>query len=579
MKKLTELEVQGRLSKLSGWQLKDKKWMEKKYRFREFLVGISFVQAIADLSEEVNHHPFISIDYKVVILKLSSWQANGLTGLDMDLAERYDRLYKEVVSVKPTIPAHLRQYVVDQRYEKYTPIDQAVWRYVMRRNHRFLKETAHPSYVNGLQDSGINIESIPKIEEMNECLKPFGWAAVTIPGYIPGVVFFDFQGRGILPIATDIRTLEHVNYTPAPDIIHEAAGHAPILCDPQYAEYVKIFGNIGSKAIATKEEHDVFEAIRTLSSLLESGDASEAEIQKAKTNLQEKQKSVKGLSEADQISRLYWWTVEYGLIGDLKNPRIYGAGLLSSVGESVLSLTEKVKKIPFDLETVIQTGFDITTMQPQLFVSESFDQLIEAVQQFSKRMAFCVGGTESLFKALHSGNTVHFTYSTGLQVTGTVSRIICDAGGEAAYVKTMRPTALSINGKELIGHGKGAHPEGFGSPIGSLKGKKRDLEYYTEEDLKELNIVKAQKCELVFESGLLVKGEVEQVIKRNGKIIMIEFNEAEVTFQDELLFDPTWGTYHMATGTAITSVSAGAADPESFFYSQVDRPQQLPPRK
>ena len=83
---------------------------------------------------------------------------------------------------------------------------------------------------------------------MNECLAPSGWGAVTIDGLIPGVAFFDFQGHGLLPIATDIRKVENIEYTPAPDIVHEAAGHAPILLDPTYAKYVKRFGQIGAKA-------------------------------------------------------------------------------------------------------------------------------------------------------------------------------------------------------------------------------------------------------------------------------------------------------------------------------------------
>lgn len=107
--------------------------------------------------------------------------------------------------------------------------------------------------MNGLQSSGINIEAIPKVEEMNECLASSGWGAVTIDGLIPGVAFFDFQGHGLLPIATDIRKVENIEYTPAPDIVHEAAGHAPILLDPTYAKYVKRFGQIGAKAFLQKK--------------------------------------------------------------------------------------------------------------------------------------------------------------------------------------------------------------------------------------------------------------------------------------------------------------------------------------
>ena len=83
-----------------------------------------------------------------------------------------------------------------------------------RQNHSFLKDVAHPSYVNGLQSSGINIDAIPKVEEMNDCLAPSGWGAVTIDGLIPGVAFFDFQGHGLLPIATDIRKVENMSIHP-----------------------------------------------------------------------------------------------------------------------------------------------------------------------------------------------------------------------------------------------------------------------------------------------------------------------------------------------------------------------------
>ena len=154
---------------------------------------------------------------------------------------------------KTEIPSHLKPFVSTQHYDQYTPVNHAVWRYIMRQNHSFLKDVAHPAYVNGLQSSGINIEAIPKVEEMNECLASSGWGAVTIDGLIHGVAFFDFQGHGLLPIATDIRKVENIEYTPAPDIVHEAAGHAPILLDPTYAKYVKRFGQIGAKAFPQKK--------------------------------------------------------------------------------------------------------------------------------------------------------------------------------------------------------------------------------------------------------------------------------------------------------------------------------------
>ncbi|MFS1512930.1 aromatic amino acid hydroxylase [Chengkuizengella sp. SCS-71B] len=478
---------------------------------------------------------------------------------------------------KSDIPAHLREYVIDQQYEEYTPINHAVWRYVMRQNVNFFKNVAHEAYTNGVTASGMDIESIPRVEEMHTSLKPFDWGAVAIDGYIPGVIFFDFQAHGLLPIGTDIRKLENIEYTPAPDIIHEAAGHAPILCDEKYAEYVKLFGQIGRRAIATKEEHEVFEAVRTLSNLLEKGSSTKEEIAEAERVLEEKQRAVKHLSEAEEISRLYWWTVEYGLIGDVSNPKIYGAGLLSSVGESSSCLTDEVKKIPFELEQVISTGFDITTKQPQLFVCKDFDQLIDAVKEYAKRMAFNVGGTESLEKAIRSGATATAEYSSGLQVTGTISKIIKDQNQEAIYLQTSGETTLSYDNHVLESHGKDVHADGFGSPIGLLKGMKKPLEELSDNELLQSGIAVEEQCNLEFESGLTVTGLVHEIVRKNNIIILIRLKNATVTYDHADLFKPEWGMYDMAVGENIKSVYAGAADPEAYFTIEEEEIEEKQP--
>ncbi len=463
------------------------------------------------------------------------------------------------------LPAHLRKFVVEQHHEKYSPIDHAVWRYVMRQNHNFLKDVAHEAYTDGLVSSGIKINSIPKVDDMNESLKPFGWGAVTIDGFIPAVMFFDFQAHGYLPIATDIRKLENIDYTPAPDIIHEAAGHAPILSDPTFAQFVKMFGEIGSKALATKEEHELFDAIRSLSAILEDGSASEEEIEAARANFKEKQEAVTEISEAEQISRLYWWTVEFGMIGTVEKPKLYGAGLLSSIGESVTSLSDEVTKLPFDLETAINTGFDITTQQPQLFVCESFEQLIEAVEQFSETMAFKVGGTESLDKAVRSANTATSVFSSGLQVTGTVTELLKDTDGKAIFMKTEGPTALSVNEEVLEGHGKDIHVEGFSSPIGNITGSEKPLEDWTDEDFVANWLEVGEPLRLEFDSGIVVQGTLDHVVRNNDKVILIGVEGAKVTHNGTVLFETDEGIFDMAVGSRITSVFAGAADSEHFF--------------
>jgi phenylalanine-4-hydroxylase len=460
------------------------------------------------------------------------------------------------------IPRHLQKYVVDQQYEKYTPIDHAVWRYVMGQNHNYLKDTAHQAYVGGLKSSGISVEKIPNVTDMNNALEPFGWGAANIDGFIPGVIFFDFQAHGILPIASDIRKLENIQYTPAPDIIHEAAGHAPILCEEKFSEYVKLFGQIGSKALATSEEHELFEAVRTYSNLLESGKATKEEIEAAKANFEEKQAAVTELSEAEQISRLYWWTVEYGLIGSVDHPQIYGAGLLSSVSEGRSSLTASVKKISFDLQRVIETGFDITKPQPQLFVCDSFDQLIDAVNEFAKTMAFNVGGTEGLEKALRSNHTATLQYNSGLQLTGTLRRIIKDDKGEAIYIQTEGPSSLAFENTELIGHGKTTHQDGFGAPVGRIKNLKKPIEELPD---VEVGIEVGKECTLEYESGVKVIGTPVELLRKQGKLLLISFENCTVSLGEQTLFQPEWGRYDLAIGERISSVFAGAADSEQYY--------------
>ena len=178
-----------------------------------------------------------------------------------------------------SLPKHLKQFIKPQNYEDYTPINQAVWRYVMRKNVDYLSKVAHKSYVEGLRKTGIEIEKIPSMYGMNRILKEIGWAAVAVDGFIPPNAFMEFQAHKVLVIASDIRQLENIEYTPAPDIVHEAAGHAPIIANPDYAEYLRRLGAIGAKAILSKYDVDLYEAVRKLSILKEAESTDEKEIE------------------------------------------------------------------------------------------------------------------------------------------------------------------------------------------------------------------------------------------------------------------------------------------------------------
>lgn len=446
------------------------------------------------------------------------------------------------------LPKHLLQFAVDQRYDDYTPVDHAVWRFIMRQNIFFLKEYAHKVYFQGLLETGISFERIPRISEMNDILGKIGWGAVAVDGFIPPAAFMEFQAYKVLVIACDMRQINHIEYTPAPDIVHEAAGHAPIIVDREYSDYLQRFGEVGAKAMSSKKDFELYEAIRHLSILKEQPDSDPKEVEEATRKVEYGQKNLGNPSEMALLSRLHWWTVEYGLIGTMENPKIYGAGLLSSIGESVSCLEPAVKKIPYSIEAA-QTAFDITTKQPQLFVCRDFKHLSDVLEEFANKMAFRVGGLEGINKAIECKNVTTCQYSSGLQVSGVFADVLADSKGEPFYLRSIGPSALAFQNKELSGHGRGYHKDGFGSPIGSWK----------ETELRE-----GKAARLEFESGVTVEGKVEKLLHRDGKLLLVSFSSCTAKMGERILFDPAWGTYDMAVGEKIVSVFNGAADKDAY---------------
>ena len=461
------------------------------------------------------------------------------------------------------LPKHLKQFIKPQNYEDYTPINQAVWRYVMRKNVDYLSKVAHSSYLEGLKKTGIEIDSIPSMYGMNRILSEIGWAAVAVDGFIPPNAFMEFQAYNVLVIASDIRQLEHIEYTPAPDIIHEGAGHAPIIANPEYAEYLRRFGEIGCKAISSHKDYEMYEAIRLLSILKEAEGTPQSEIEAAEKAVEDLQNNMGELSEMAQIRNLHWWTVEYGLIGTLENPKIYGAGLLSSIGESAWCMTDNVKKLPYTIEAA-QQSFDITKVQPQLYVTPDFAYLSLILEEFANTMALRTGGLSGIKKLIDSKALGTVELSTGLQISGVFTNVI-EHEGKPIYLQTTGKTALANREKELVGHGTAAHLEGFGSPIGKLKGINLAIEDMSPRDLKAYDIYEGETATLEFEGNIKVVGEIITG-KRNlhGEIILISFKNCTVTHGETVLFRPEWGTYDMAVGKKLVSAFSGPADVNSF---------------
>jgi len=462
------------------------------------------------------------------------------------------------------LPTHLKQFIVEQHYERYTPVDQAVWRYVMRQNYSYLKHVAYYPYIKGLQRAGLSIEHIPDLQNMNDNLGKIGWGAVTVDGFIPPSAFMEYQAYRVLVIAADIRQINHIEYTPAPDIIHESAGHAPIIADTDYNNYLSYFGSIGAKAMFSSKDFELYEAIRHLSILKEAADVQEQEIARAEQRLQQISEDMGEPSEMALLSRLHWWTVEYGLIGTLENPKIYGAGLLSSIGESSSCMKPDVKKSWYNKDT-INYAYDITKPQPQLFVTETFQNLIDVLEDFADTMAFRRGGSESIVKAIECKNPATAVYSSGLQVTGVFTDMGIDQNDELTFIKTTGPSALAFEGQQLEDHGKFHHKDGFSSPVGKLKGMDTPLEDMDTFQLLKCGIKPFNLAILEFESGISVKGIVKIIHQKNKKTFLIRFEDCTVKESNgNILFQPDWGVYDMAVGATIVSVFNGAADKGSY---------------
>lgn len=462
------------------------------------------------------------------------------------------------------LPEHLKQFIVEQNYEDYTALDHAIWRYVMRQNYYYLKDIAYYPYIPGLAAAGLSIEKIPNLQEMNDALQKIGWGAVTVDGFIPPAAFMEYQSYKVLVIAADIRQLHHIEYTPAPDIIHESAGHAPIIAEPEYHQYLSYFGSIGAKAMYSSKDFELYEAIRELSILKEMHDPDPAALKKAEKKVSFCQNNMGEPSEMALLSRLHWWTVEYGLIGTLEDPKIYGAGLLSSIGESKSCMDPKVTKIWYTADAV-NYPFDITKPQPQLFVTPNFQNLINVLEQFAEGMAFRKGGTESMLKAIECKNVCTAVYSSGLQVSGIFQDLAMGANDELQFIKTNGASALAYEDKEIENHGKATHCHGFSSPVGRLKNLNKALEDASETELAELGIIVGKSAFLTFESGIQVEGIVKSILKRDSKIILISFENCKVRGpKEEVFFEPGWGTYDMAVGEKIISVYCGAADKTAF---------------
>jgi phenylalanine-4-hydroxylase len=239
------------------------------------------------------------------------------------------------------------KFYVTQNYDRYTSENHAVWQELYDRRWSMLEQQASRTFINGLKAINLVPDRVPRLDGpggINTYLKPLtGWQSRAVPGYLPAKAFFACLSRREFPTTIVIRPREKMDYLPEPDIFHDIFGHVPLHADPVFADFLQTYGKA---ALLCEDPHDV-----------------------------------------ERLGRLFWFTVEFGLIREEGRLKIYGSGLISSHGEAKHSLeSSAVERRPFELDAVCETRFEIDHYQPILYVLDSFEQLRDAMNSYAQRV-------------------------------------------------------------------------------------------------------------------------------------------------------------------------------------------------
>lgn len=230
--------------------------------------------------------------------------------------------------------------VVEQPWSSYTDTDHQTWATLFERQRDVLKGRANSEFIANQERFGITPNAIPRYEDLNAVLaKTTGWEVIGVEGLLPELDFFEHLANRRFPVTWWIRRPDQIDYIAEPDLFHDLFGHVPLLLNPMFADYMQAYGRGGVKA------HGL------------------------------------GAEALVNLTRLYWYTVEFGLIREKDGLRIYGSGIVSSKGESIHCLeSDAPNRIGFDLERIMQTRYRIDTFQKTYFVIDSFEQLMDATR-------------------------------------------------------------------------------------------------------------------------------------------------------------------------------------------------------
>lgn len=226
-------------------------------------------------------------------------------------------------------------WTIDQGWHNYTPQEHAVWKTLFERQSKLLPGRACDEFVRGMQDLPIGPDQIPNFEQLSETLSQrTGWQIVAVPGLVPDDVFFEHLAHRRFPAGHFIRKPHELDYLEEPDVFHDVFGHVPMLMNPAIADYIQAYGEGGLRA--------------------------------------------KRLGVLEKLARVYWYTVEFGLVKQPDGLRVYGAGIASSATETVFSVEDdSPNRVAFDLERVMRTNYRIDDFQESYFVLDNLNDLLE----------------------------------------------------------------------------------------------------------------------------------------------------------------------------------------------------------
>ncbi len=233
---------------------------------------------------------------------------------------------------------------ISQNWDRYTDEDHEVWRILFKKRMEQLETEASNVFLDGMRAIKLTPDGVPKLSDVNACLAPLtGWSSHGVPGYLPSKAFFAFLAHRKFPTTISVRPKTSMDYLPEPDIIHDVFGHVPLHADPVFADFLQTYGKA---ALHTNDD-----------------------------------------THTERLARLFWFTVEFGLIREDGRTKLYGSGLISSEGEGHHSLkSDEVERRPFDLKRVCETTFEIDHYQPILYVLDSFEQLRDAMNSYAERI-------------------------------------------------------------------------------------------------------------------------------------------------------------------------------------------------